>query len=70
MRIRDFNAEAGQLYVHPSKNDKARHVTLTAEGIQFFEDACAEKNPDELIFKKENGEPGNILISRGHLKLH
>lgn len=57
MNVRDYNSETGQLYVQPSKNDKARYITLTSEGIKFFEDICSKKNPDDLVFTKVNGEP-------------
>lgn len=52
MRKRDFNPDAGHVYVHLSKSGKSRYVTLTGEGLDFFTKACAEKEANDLIFTK------------------
>ena len=57
MQVRDYDSKAGKIYVQPSKNDKARYVTLTPEGMEFFEEICTKKNLDDLIFTKADGEP-------------
>lgn len=55
MTPRDYNPEVGQVYVRPSKNGKARYVTLTEEGIEFFEQACLGKDSNALIFTRADG---------------
>ncbi|MGB4108045.1 MAG: tyrosine-type recombinase/integrase [Alphaproteobacteria bacterium] len=55
LTVRDFNTEVQQIYVRPSKNGKARHITLTAEAAQFFTQACLGKDANDLIFARADG---------------
>lgn len=49
IEVRDFNLDAGTVFVAQSKSGKARHVVLTDEGQSFFRQITA-------------GRPGNVLI--------
>ena len=57
MLCADFNSDTGSVYVKPGKGGKARHVTLSEEGIIFFTDATAGRPGDTIIFRREDGEP-------------
>jgi integrase len=36
LQAKDFNPEAGTLWIAPGKTDKRRHVVLTPEGQEYF----------------------------------
>ena len=55
LRVRDFDREAGTVFIERSKGGKARHVALSVEAAKFFEQACAGKAGDALVFTKANG---------------
>lgn len=55
-RVADFNAIAGTLHIRVSKSGKPRHVTLTAEGNDFFHHHCAGKRGSDLILTRPDGE--------------
>jgi len=61
LTVGDFNADAGTLTLRSRKGRggvRIYHVHLTVEAVAFFRAACARRNdPDNLIFKKESGEP-------------
>jgi integrase len=58
LEVADFNPDAGTVAIYTSrKNKKGRHVVLTEEGQAFFKDVCKGRSGNEMIFKKENGEP-------------
>lgn len=54
MKKRDFNPDAGHVYVQFSKSGKSRYVTLTAEGLDLFTKVCADKEANDLIFIKSD----------------
>ncbi len=58
IRVRDFNPDAGTLFVAQSKSGKSRHVVLTAEGQRFFEQITAGRASDILILTKNNAAWG------------
>lgn len=53
----DFNANQGTLHIRETKNGKPRHVPLTQEGINFFEQLTLGRVGDKNIFLREDGEP-------------
>jgi integrase len=61
LTVGDFSADAGTLTLRSRKGRggvRTYHAHLTAEAAAFFRAACARRNdPDNLIFKKESGEP-------------
>jgi integrase len=50
MRVEDYRADAGTLYVRESKSGKPRHVPLNAEGVALFEELSAGRPAGEPIF--------------------
>jgi integrase len=55
-KIQDYNVRNGTLHVIVTKNGKPRHIPLTEEGKQFFEQITAGKTGDNLIFVRSDGE--------------
>ena len=55
MTAGDFNTDSGTLHIPRSKSGKARHIVLTDEGRNFFEDITADKKRSDLIFLRDSG---------------
>jgi integrase len=53
--VADFNADAGTLSVPDPKTGKPRHIVLSNNGIQFFEQITAGRGGSEPIFLKADG---------------
>ena len=53
LRVEDFNADAGTIAIRRSKSGKARHVYLTAEGVEFFREVTAGRGGSELMLRNE-----------------
>jgi integrase len=54
MRVKDFSAEGGTVFVAHSKVKKTRTVGLNGQGLKFFTRLCAGRHPDEFIFLKDD----------------
>ena len=57
LEVQDFNRATGTLNIRKSKSGKSRHVILTDEGASFFQQVCAGRAGDDLIFKRADGNP-------------
>jgi integrase len=55
--VGDFNASAGTLFIMKSKGGLQRYVHLDLEATRFFREVCANRDPAETMFLRENGEP-------------
>jgi integrase len=55
LKVADFDADAGTVFIAQSKSGKARHVRLNADGVRFFKQGCAGMARNELMFRKANG---------------
>jgi integrase len=55
LKVADFDADAGTVFVELSKGGKARHVVLSTEGTRFFAQACVGRAGAELIFPRADG---------------
>jgi integrase len=53
----DFREEAKAIFIQFSKSGRSRFVPLSDEGVSFFAQATAGKASNELIFRKQDGEP-------------
>src|SRR4029077_4071426 len=49
----DFNPDAGTVHVLKSKSGKERHIILTEDGAEFFEQLTAGQPAQALMFGKE-----------------
>lgn len=54
LEVRDFNPEAGTVFIHVGKGGKSRHVVLTDEGRAFFQDVTAGRSAEGQIFLRES----------------
>lgn len=56
LQVQDFNAKNGSIVILESKNGKPRHVVLTEEGKDFFVEATAGRQAEELIFQRDSAK--------------
>ncbi len=56
MNVQDYYPSTGHVRVFNSKR-RPRNVPLTDEGISLFDEHTADKNSDDLIFTRNNGDP-------------
>jgi integrase len=55
LEVADFNVDASTIAIRKSKTGKARHIVLTDEGAEFFQQICAGRAGDELMFRRADG---------------
>lgn len=56
LRVADFDADAESLAIRSSKSGKGRHVVLTDEGKEFFEQVAAGKTRGDLLLTRADGK--------------
>lgn len=56
LRVRDFDPKLRAVFIGPLKSSRGRYVHLPSEGLQFFEDICTDRNPDDRIFLMGSGK--------------
>jgi integrase len=69
MRVADLNASTGTITVRLSKAGKPRHVVLAAEGKVLFEQLTAGRAPQDVIFRRDDGEPWGASHQQRPLEL-
>jgi integrase len=52
----DYNPRAGTVHFAPAKTRWARHVFLTDEGREFFDERVKNLLPGDLLFRRQDGE--------------
>jgi integrase len=57
LRACDFERDSKTILVAYSKSGKPRHIYLSQEGVQFFEQASAGKDGWDPMFTRSNDEP-------------
>jgi len=58
LRVADFNSDkGGTIHIRQSKSGKTRHVVLTEEGREFFEEVAAGREGADLMFPRPDGDP-------------
>ena len=57
LEVADFNPDSATIAIRQSKSGKARHVTLTEEGVQLFQQLAAGKASHKLLLTHANGAP-------------
>lgn len=55
----DYNPDTATVAIRKSKSGKGRHVVLTDEGADFFQQHCAGLAGSELMFRHADGRPWN-----------
>jgi integrase len=68
MKVEDFNLRGRSLYIPTSKSGKARTITLTEEGVQFFSERCRGRSHRDLILTKPRGTPWKPGNQRNYFK--
>ncbi len=53
MTVVDYHRDSGTLLVRTSKAGKLRHIELTAEGLEFFEQITAGRTGSEPLFHRD-----------------
>jgi integrase len=59
LQVHDFNRDTGTLAIRQSKTGKPRHVFLTEEGSELFEQLSAGRTGRELLIRKADGNAWN-----------
>jgi integrase len=57
LKVADFHPDGGTISIQMSKSGQSRHVVLTAEGVEFFAQACISKSGDDHILTNGGGKP-------------
>ncbi len=57
LRVEDYDADAGTVYVRDSKSGRPRDIPLNDEGQGFFEEVTAGRAGGDTLFLRDNGEP-------------
>jgi integrase len=57
LQVRDFDPDSGTVAIHISKTGRPRRVILASEGIALFRELCAGRAGDEILLRRENGQP-------------
>jgi integrase len=52
MHVADFHRDSGTLLVRTSKAGKVRHIELTGEGLDFFNEITAGRGAAEILFHR------------------
>jgi integrase len=53
MHVADFHRDSGTLLVRTSKAGKVRHIELTGEGLDFFNEITAGRGAAEILFNRD-----------------
>ena len=56
LRVEDYDADAGTIYIRDSKSGRPRDIPLNDEGQDFFEEVTAGRAGSETLFVRDNGE--------------
>ena len=57
LRVQDYDEGGPSIYTRDSKSGKPRHVPLTDEGQDFFEEQTAGRESDDMLFVRSDGSP-------------
>ena len=55
LEVGAFNPDSGTLAIWQSKSGKPRHVILTGEGVSFFAQLVAGRDPGEIMLRRADG---------------
>jgi integrase len=55
LNVRDFDRDAGAIFVADSKSGKPRRIYLSEEGLAFFEAQIAGRSPNDPMFRRRDG---------------
>jgi integrase len=56
LHVGDFNPSAGTLFIAKSKGGQQRHIYLDPEAARYFQEVCANREPDETMFLRYGSE--------------
>lgn len=57
LRVADYHRSLKRIYVTDDKTMKARHVSLSQEGREFFDRVTSFRNPKEYLLLRKDGRP-------------
>jgi integrase len=57
LRVADFNADDGSIFIAKSKSGLERTIYLGPEAIEFFKGMVQDRKPAETLFLKADGKP-------------
>ena len=53
LQVKDFDLQNGSVFIAKSKSGKPRHIHLTSEALEFFQEQVAAREPEALLFTHE-----------------
>lgn len=56
LKANDINLDIGKIFVRPSKSGKGRHIPLSAEGLNFFQNIVMGKTGNMDVFERSDGK--------------
>lgn len=56
LKVRDFDAQAGTVFIATSKSGRSRHIVLTEEGIEWFSGRVAGRLPGDVLLVRPNAK--------------
>lgn len=59
MHVADFHRDSGTVLVRTSKAGKVRHIELTTEGLEFFQEITPGRTGTEFLFHRDGAAWGN-----------
>jgi len=59
LEVHDFNPDTSTVAIRKSKSGKPRHVILTPEGAEFFQQQYAGRRGSEMMFRHDDGSRWN-----------
>jgi integrase len=59
LEVHDFNPDTNTVAIRKSKSGKPRHVILTPEGADFFQQQYAGRRGSEIMFRHDDGTRWN-----------
>ncbi len=66
--VADFTLTTGTVHVRESKSGRGRHVVLTEEGVELFQDLADGKPGNALMLSPEDGKPWTHNLNQRPLK--
>ena len=69
LTVGDYDVGSATIFISESKSGKTRHIPLSAEGSDLFDEMTAGRARDDRLFLRENGTPWGRYHQKKPLKV-
>jgi len=69
LKINDYRTDSKTIFVAHSKAERSRHVVLTKEGVELFENLAAGRRGGDPLIRRDDGLPFNTSQQVRRMKL-